>query len=645
MTLFQLISPTTIESIAWALFCFLWQGALMALGLKAALALLPRQRADLRYTAACAALLLMTAMPLATAWTALGSAPQASIVSTRAVQPVLTAAQPLPTAESTSGSLGSWWAGPPPSFPAVTLETQTGQTWRGEISRRFTYSLRAQLGPWLPQLFALWLSGVALLTLAHLGGWLRVRALKHQGTSPAGPPWKKSLARIAGHLGLEQPIDLLASTQVRVPTVIGWLRPVVLVPVSAFTGLDPRQLESLLAHELAHIKRHDAWVNLLQVGVETLLFYHPAVWWVSGQVRILREHCCDDLAVAVCGDRRTYAHALANLEDLRAPSALPALALAADGGSLLGRIRRLAGVETRRQRPAQALASGAMATVFLALVTLQVVSGPTSYAQPEAPRAPETPTAPVPTVPIPVAPTPDAPTPPARAPRAFTPPTPPSAPAVSRVPTPPTLHRSWHSRAPELPGHWMAERSDDSMWIQMRSRHADGGSGTSGFSIESSELVEQADGFELRREAGTFSFRGEFTGGSGSGTFDFSPDPNYVEEMASLGYRDLPTEDMFKLALFDIGPGLVREFASLGYDDVPLERLVEVTIHDVDPETIRALAAAGYENLPFERLVEFSIHGITPQFLQEMAERGHTNLSAEELVELRIHGGRRRQIY
>ena len=129
------------------------------------------------------------------------------------------------------------------------------------------------------------------------------------------------------------------------PTVIGWLRPVVLLPVSCVTGLSPGQLEAIVAHELAHIRRHDYLVDLLQSAVETLLFYHPAVWWVSRRIREEREHCCDDLAVAACGDRAGYARALATLEELRPASAQ--LAVAASGAPLLRRIRRLAGQPER----------------------------------------------------------------------------------------------------------------------------------------------------------------------------------------------------------------------------------------------------------------------------------------------------------
>jgi len=107
-------------------------------------------------------------------------------------------------------------------------------------------------------------------------------------------------------------VRLLISALVQVPTVIGWLRPVVLVPVGALSGLPAEYLEALLLHELAHVRRHDYLVNILQSVAEALLFYHPAVWWVSGHIRAERELCCDDVAVAVSGDALTYARALAH---------------------------------------------------------------------------------------------------------------------------------------------------------------------------------------------------------------------------------------------------------------------------------------------------------------------------------------------
>ena len=170
---------------------------------------------------------------------------------------------------------------------------------------------------------------------------------------------------LSARLGLTRTVRLLESTRLQVPVVVGWLRPVLLVPTAVLGGLSPQQLEAVIAHELAHIRRHDYLVNLLQSAVETLLFYHPAVWWVSSAVRAEREHCCDDLAVVACGDAVLYARALTAIETLRHEEM--GVAMAITGSPLLARVRRLLGAKP----PTTAASSG----WIVALLTAVMVSG------------------------------------------------------------------------------------------------------------------------------------------------------------------------------------------------------------------------------------------------------------------------------
>jgi hypothetical protein len=167
-------------------------------------------------------------------------------------------------------------------------------------------------------------------------------------------------------------VTLLESSLVDVPTVIGFLKPVVLLPATALGGLTLQQVEAILAHELAHIRRHDYLVNLLQTLVETVLFYHPAVWWVSRRIRIERENCCDDLAVSLCGDPVTYATALAELEAMRSSGPVPErhIAMAATGGSLLQRVRRLLGAPTSHSGRGPAWLAGGVALLLVGGITL-----------------------------------------------------------------------------------------------------------------------------------------------------------------------------------------------------------------------------------------------------------------------------------
>jgi GWxTD domain-containing protein len=172
-----------------------------------------------------------------------------------------------------------------------------------------------------------------------LAGWRTVRRLRKTGVCGASSEWQHRLERLRTRVRLSRPVTLLESCLADTPVVIGHFRPVILMPLGLLAGMPPAQVEAILLHELTHIRRFDYFVNLLQTWVESLLFYHPVVWWISGVIRAEREHCSDDVAVAFLADRREYAAALISLEQKRCMvgNAAPA----ASGGGLVNRIRRL----------------------------------------------------------------------------------------------------------------------------------------------------------------------------------------------------------------------------------------------------------------------------------------------------------------
>jgi len=220
-----------------------------------------------------------------------------------------------------------------------------------------------RLDPWLPSIVGLWALGVVYFSLRLLAGWRTVRVLRTTATDIADAG---HFSRLKERLGISRSVRFASSTMAVVPMVIGSLKPVVLLPAALLTGLNAEQLEAILAHELVHIRRHDYLLNLLQNVVETVFFYHPAVAWVSGRIRIEREHCCDDAALLVCGGVLNYARALAALAQLRQS---PALGIAATGGSVVERIRRLAGAST----DAPGKAPTPLATLFLLLAALSAL--------------------------------------------------------------------------------------------------------------------------------------------------------------------------------------------------------------------------------------------------------------------------------
>ncbi|WP_372766489.1 M56 family metallopeptidase [Pseudoalteromonas sp.] len=197
------------------------------------------------------------------------------------------------------------------------------------------------LSDFTPLIAVAWMFGVALLSVRL--GWQMLQVHKLTTTNIVQPSDK--LEQIFNQLKLQLSVAkrsrLVISLTAQVPMAIGWIKPVVLLPANLASGLTIAQLEMLMAHELAHIKRYDYLVNLIQTFVELVLFFHPAVKWISKQIRIEREYCCDDIALHHCGNHLHYARALTEAEVLR--QNIPELAMAATGGDLKSRIHRAVG--------------------------------------------------------------------------------------------------------------------------------------------------------------------------------------------------------------------------------------------------------------------------------------------------------------
>ena len=315
------LSHPLMYALGWALFHFIWQGAIVASLVTIALFALKSHTANLRYSIALGAMLLMPVLMAATTWSIWVSSPEMATYS----HPV---SNVMSVAPRSKPAVWEW------SLDHSNQVEKHSAIGLSDLAMKTTGL--ASLPPWF---VSAWLVGVLAFSLRLVFGWTNAQFLKRRSTTFVISHWQERLLCLCEKMKVTRPIRLLQSTLVQVPTTIGWLRPVILLPASSFTGLTPRQLESILAHELAHIRRYDYLFNLLQTGVGTVLFYHPAVWWLSNRVRIERERCCDELAVKVCGDTLTYARALTALEQLR--DIPPQLAMAASGGSLLHRIRHI----------------------------------------------------------------------------------------------------------------------------------------------------------------------------------------------------------------------------------------------------------------------------------------------------------------
>jgi beta-lactamase regulating signal transducer with metallopeptidase domain len=309
-----LLDTPLVQSSGWALLNFIWHGTVRGAATAGALRALAGARPATRYALACFSLASMLIVPVLAVLVDRAPGPGGVVSATAAASAVV---------------------------PAVTIDRV------------------------LPSAVIVWLAGVVLLSIRLVAACVAVERLK-RATRQVDAAVVSRVQRLARRFGIARPVSVFESTLVHVPTVVGYVRPVILLPASVITGLAPAYLDAVLAHELAHVCRHDYLVNALQSLVETLLFYHPVVWWCSRQIRIEREHCCDDMVVEAGGDRVRYATALAQLEELRGLQ--PMLSLNASGGRLVDRIRRLLGESPTKERRSTTWTIAAALAVVTAIV-------------------------------------------------------------------------------------------------------------------------------------------------------------------------------------------------------------------------------------------------------------------------------------
>jgi beta-lactamase regulating signal transducer with metallopeptidase domain len=645
----SLLGSAIGQAIGWALLHLLWQGVLVAAILAATLALLSKQSANARYLASCGALALLVLLGAATAYRSYEGSGELGVGSgSGAVFAPASAANPAPDIADSNTPL-------PTPHPLIN----------------YTKSH-------LPQIVLVWLSGVLLLSVRLLFGWLRAHSIAKKNAADAAPEWQRSARRLAQALKLRRAVQLLESAAVEVPTVIGWLRPVVLLPATSLTGLSTEQMEMILAHELAHIRRNDFFVNLMQAVVETLLFYHPAVWWISNRIRVEREHCCDDVAVSVSGKPLVYARALTRLEELRIEDAQAFVA--ANGGSLMGRIRRLAGARAESPNaPSRFVAGAALLTVLLALIIAP--SLPLRGQQQKADTPAPKPQASQATVEVKAdnaadeddsddAEAPDTEDPADDATPAITP-RPMIAGVAGGIPggiaggvaggiaggiaggvadgvvanIAPAV-RAITNVAPRAAVRALESANFDDINIDApesptprpdrhrRHRIGEGGKLTVDDLIELRAAGVTPAYIDTMRSAGL----GELSLDEITEMRAVGVTPEYMKSLRDAGIKFNNAHDVAELRAIGVTGQYLSEMRAAGYGSLTTKQLTELRAMGVTPAYIKLMSDAGYRNLTPHELVELKAQGVRPEFIKSLNDAGYTNLSVKDLVRMAAMG-------
>ena len=609
-------SAETMRTLGWALIHFVWEGLAIALILYVVLGF--SRSALVRYNASVCALLGMFVAPVVT----FAVLAQRSEPST----PLPDAANALRTIQVITSSAGD-------KTVSALASSVTSVDWLG----------------W----FVLaWFCGVLVFGLRALGGWVLLARVRREHNRPLATGLIEMCHALQQRLQIGRSVRYLQSKIVHTPAVMGWFRPVVLIPASAIGGLSPEQLEAVIVHELAHIKRLDCFVNLFQIAAETLLFYHPAIWWVNRVIRTERENCCDDVAVATCGNAGEYARALTLLETARIA---PSWALAATGGVLKSRVSRLLGLQSiTRSVPAGGLAAiGVLcaAGVLIAATAFNENIARGGYADPPR-QVEDLSAAPAPAAQAIASPAPAAPVHPGwPVARAMPAPAPVAAPAAAEL------------GAPAVPAD-PEEQADSS--APSASSYIDGlrAAGLKDLTVD--QLIElkvqdvtpayvrdmRAAGFDPTvHELVAMKVQGispEYVkdlraAGLNPGMHDLigmkvqGITPDYIKSMQSAGLGDVKIHDLIAMKVQGIDSEYVKDIRATGLNP-SLHDLIGMRVQNVTPEYIRGLKSAGLGDLKTHDYISAKVMDITPEFIEKVRSHGFKDLSLHQLIALKNAG-------
>ncbi|HMH13014.1 MAG TPA: M56 family metallopeptidase [Edaphobacter sp.] len=571
----------SMEVLGWTLLHFCWQAAVIALVYRVVdLSLPTKARSNMRYSLALVALLGMFAISLGTF----------TYEEIRAAKHGVSLQTTVPQVTQRLGSNLS-------SLPVAgtRLITQAGQH----------IDLAEYTAQWMPWLDAAWLLGVLVLSVRTVGGWWLIQRLRRSGLAQIPESVRSSLVNLSHRMNIRRQIDLRISGHISGPLTMGVFRSLILLPVSTLTALNAEQIEVVLAHELAHIRRADYLWNMLQSTIETLFFFHPAVWWVSNKLRQQRELCCDDVALACCSDPLVYATALLRLEEQRG-SRLH-LAMALDGhqtaSGLRARIVRILGETPQGRREIAPLSLlGVCAMLGLFLFPLQQLFAGFPVEAKQAVKVLDVAV---------VAPSPS--------PKIFISPLPVERPAV---------RPSHVACLDELPPQAHVASAAHAL-SQVAAAIAAPVAAQSA-PVAAANVSQKSDYIAQMRAAGYDVDVDKFIAMKVQAIT-----PQFAQSMGALGFGKPTADELISLKIFGVTPETVKELRASGLDATSFQDLVSYRIFKVTPEFAAGMKDAGFSNIPAKKLVELRVQDVTPEFARA-AKQQFSDVTAEQLVQLRI---------
>lgn len=355
-----------VEQLGWTLLHSIWQITLAALALYTVLRLMHSAPANAKYVVAVSFLAVAVTLPV---FTFLQISERIDITPTgRQYQ--------QPDDRSQNYEVGEGRIHASETGPAISHKPEQATIDVNASLQVLRHFFEREVPTGFPFAVALWLIGVGLFSFRMVGGIWKLHHYKTSGDSLTDTRWQDGFLKLCENLRVERPVRFVQSDLINTPMAFGVFKPLIIIPAGILLQMDPRQIESIIAHELIHIRRYDPFINIIQNVIEILFFYHPGVWWMSKQIRREREFAADAAVTsAIAGCDVVYATALANLEEIRLNTnkVVPSVATAANGGNLMQRIQKILHKKTEIKRASSAWPAG-MAIALISAVLLGVLS-------------------------------------------------------------------------------------------------------------------------------------------------------------------------------------------------------------------------------------------------------------------------------
>ncbi len=449
----------------------------------------------------------------------------------------------------------------------------------------------------LPLIVTLWLFGAALFLMRLLGSVSYIYYLKSRMNFPTDEYWTEMMQKLSVKSGLKRTVDLVESAMVRTPMVVGHLKPMILFPMGMINKLTPEEVEGILAHELAHVIRHDYVFNIIQSIVEALFYYHPAVWWLSTQIRNERESACDDIAINLINSKMNYAKALVSIQEMAYYPMNMALGFAGQRkNQFMMRMQRILNLPQNK--------TPVMEKLIATLLIICTLFGLT-FGQRGANKKPD----------------------------------------LSKIEQQDDSFIQVNSDRPlSMAGVWQATIENNEVCVVFNSNSkGNNWSSTECFNKKDfSELPTVEKEFTITREAGTMTMKGKFEGNEGYGRFTFAENAGFKSFLETQGITGLKESTILHCFLADMNKSFIGFLKEKGYNNITKRQLEELAIFRFDEkvltEYLELYKKSSVSNPPLNKLVELKIHGIDKEYIGTLQKYGFVDVPVDQILQARIHG-------